>query len=117
MSRTRRKYHLQVCPGESLQGPTDDEIVSAVSSLPGGIPSFVVLTKKKSHFMQVGGSAKDGFELEYQEYSLDGHWRHVRSPDVDLETVLKTILWYANDDERWLTENIWHRLGLQPPSK
>lgn len=106
----RSTYHLEVCPGDNLQSPTDDEIAKAVTSLPGGIPSFVILKKKKNHFMQAGGSAKDGFHLEYQEFSNDGHWEHQNSGDVPLNIVIKALQWYAQDDDRWRTELPWRRL-------
>ena len=116
-SDPRRKYHLQVCPGISLQGPTDEEIETAVRGLPGGIPSWVILTKRKCHFMQAGGSFKEGFQLEYQEFSPDGHWEHINSHNIDGETVVRSLLWYAADDERWRSENQWKRLACEPVHK
>jgi hypothetical protein len=106
----RRTYHLQVCPGDSLQGPSDEEIAHAIKSLPGGIPSFAILTKKKNAFMQAGGSESDGFQLEYQEFSRDGHWEHENSGNVPLEIVVQTLQWYAQDDDRWRTQHKWKRL-------
>lgn len=105
----RSKYHLTVCPGDNLQGPTDEEIIGATWSLPGGRPSFVILQKKKCHFMQAGGSAEEGFTLEYQEFSTDGHWQHVGSPDVDIETVNAALTSYARDEDSW-RELPWRRV-------
>ena len=106
----RHTYHLQVCPGDSLQGPSDNEIASAVRGLPGGVPSFVILTKGKDQFMQAGGSVADGFQLEYQEFSRDGHWEHEDSADVSADVVIQAFQWYAQDDDRWRTELKWKRL-------
>ena len=116
MSTDRRKYHLRVCPGSNLQGPTDEEIEAAVRGLPGGVPSFVILTKRKNHFMQAAGSFREEFQLEYQEFSLDGHWEHVNTRNLDGETVVRALLWYAADDERWRTENEWKRF-ISPPAE
>ncbi len=112
---SRRKYHLQVCPGASLQGPTDEEIHTAIRSLPGGNRSFAILTKTKSNFMQAAGSSRERFVLEYQEFSRDGHWEHVDTGEVDTETVVQTLCWYANDDDRWRTGNRWRRKRAPEP--
>jgi hypothetical protein len=109
----RAKYHLQVCPGTNLQGPTDDEIRQALLSLPGGVPSFAILTKSKMHFMQVGGSAHEGFALEYQEFSVDGHWEHELRPDVDLETVTGALIAFANDDDDTWRALPWKRVSIE----
>ena len=109
----RAKYHLEVCPGTSIQGPTDEEIRQAIRSLPGGVPSFAVLTKKKTHFMQNGGSAHEGFSLEYQEFSVDGHWEHESSPDVDLETVTRAFVAFANDDDETWRALPWKRVSIE----
>ena len=112
MNIKRRTYHLEVCPGDSLQGPSDAEIEKAVRGLPGGVPSFVVLRKQKHHFMQVGGGGSEGFQLEYQEYSRDGLWEHKDLPGngVDIETVVKALVCYAGDDDQW-RDLPWVRLS------
>lgn len=106
----RATYHFEVCPGDNLQGPSDDEIAEAIKSRPGGVPSFVILTKKKNHFMQTGGSVSEGFELEYQEFSRDGHWEHENSGEVPADVVIQAFQWYAQDDDRWRTQLHWKRL-------
>jgi len=106
---SRSSYHLQVCPGDSLQGPSDEEIDKVIRSLPGGVPSFAVLTKKKNHFMQAGGSVAEGFQLEYQEFSRDGHWEHVTSGELTPTTVIQALQWYAQGDDKW-RQLQWTRL-------
>ena len=112
MNIKRRTYHLEVCPGNSLQGPSDDEIEAAVRGLPGGVPSYVILTKKKNHFMQAGGGGDDDFQLEFMEFSQDGLWEHKDSTGdgVDIETVVQALVQYANDDDKW-RELPWVRLS------
>lgn len=105
----RRKYHLSVSTGDGYHGPTDDEIARAVASLPGGIPSSVVLKKAKAHFMQAAGGMEENFCLEYQEFSVDGHWEHEDSPEVPGSVVIQALQWYAADDERW-RKIPWKRL-------
>jgi hypothetical protein len=118
MNSKRRAYHLEVCPGTSLQSPKDEEIEAAIRSLPGGVPSFVILSKKKNDFMQAGGGPRDGFQLEYQEFSADGLWEHEDSVGgrVDVETVVNAILAYARDEESW--RNLpWKRLSKEESDK
>ena len=64
--------------------------------------------------MQTSGSFSRGFSLQYQEFSRDGHWEHINSGNIDGETVIQSLLWYAADDDRWRTENQWKRLILPP---
>jgi hypothetical protein len=111
MNAKRRTYHLEVCPGQSFQGPTDDEITNAIRGLPGGVPSFVVLRKKKNHFMQASGSLADGYRLEYEEFSADGLWEHEKSPEgeVDVDTVVRALTAYAGDNDSW-RDIPWKRL-------
>ena len=52
------------------------EIETAIRSLPGGVPSFVILSKKKYEFMQTAGSVSEGFEIQFEEFSRDGLWEH-----------------------------------------
>jgi transposase len=107
----RRTYHLEVCPGTSLQGPTDQEVESAIRGLSGGVPSFVILTKKKNHFMQAGGSSCEGFHLEFMEFSHDGLWEYADSNgrETDVETTVNALVSYARDDESW-RDLPWKRL-------
>jgi hypothetical protein len=112
-AQRRAKYHLTVCPGQNLQGPTDREIRDAVASRPGGVPSFLILTKAKHHFMQAGGSPKEGFTLEYQEHSVDGHWEHQASGTLDSQTVMRALMLYAADDDHWRTEFPWKRVVVR----
>jgi hypothetical protein len=62
--------------------------------------------------MQCGGSAHEGFSLEYQEYSVDGHWELDSKNEVDLQLVTQAILAFANDDESWRTLP-WKRVSLE----
>lgn len=112
MNAKRRTYHLEVCPGTNLQGPNDSEIEAAIRGLPGGVPSFVILTKKKNHFMQAGGCANDGFNFEFMEFSADGLWEHEDSPvgNVGVETVVSAMLSYAREEEAW-RDLPWKRLS------
>ena len=114
MNAKRRTYHLEVCPGTSLQGPNDQEIEAAIRGLPGGVPSFLILTKKKNHFMQAGGCAGDGFNFEFMGFSADGLWEHKDSPggNVDVETVVNAMLSYAKDEETW-RDLPWIRLSKE----
>jgi hypothetical protein len=114
MNAKRRTYHLEIAPGTSIQAPSDLEIEKAIRGLPGGVPSYVILTKKKNHFMQAAGGGDEGYNLEYMEFSLDGLWEHEKSAkgEVDLETVVKALVDYAGDTEYW-RELPWKRLSAK----
>ena len=91
--------------------PTGDVIRETLKSLPGGLPSFAILLRSEMTYIQAGGSGGEGFVLEYQEGSLD---RHYRSADesLDLERATKILTLYLRGDESWHNEVEWKHIDV-----
>jgi hypothetical protein len=69
------------------------------------------------HYMQTCGSAQggrtwgDGFVLEYQDGSLDSHYRCV-DDNLELSAIQRAFQLYFAGDDRWRTEYEWQSVDL-----
>lgn len=105
-------HTLDICGGTLVVSPTDEGLRSAVMQLDArrGDDAFLILSSESQIYMQCCGDQYSGFELEYQEGSLDRHYRAVERPDM--ETVVAAFIFYANQDSRWRTVVRWEKLRL-----
>jgi hypothetical protein len=71
----------------------------------------VLVTLERSHltYLQASGDAHAGLALEYQDGSLDRHYRCAVAL-VPLETATDTFQRYARDDESWPTRLSWEHV-------
>ena len=96
--------------GYTLHNPSADHIVGALCALPAGEGSFVILIREEHRFMQACGSWKEGFELEYQDGSIDKHFRCEKK--LSLDDVSIAFRSFLYEDGRWRDAFIWKRLEL-----
>jgi hypothetical protein len=94
--------------GADVVDPTPDQIVEAIRSLPGGMDSFVILTRSENQFLQTLGSRQEGFHLEYKESEA----RHFVATDAEItETqLIQTFLAYLDGDDSWKRRHQWTTL-------
>jgi len=94
---------------KTLIDPLLSNIREAIKKLKGGIDSFVILIKSGSgfSFLQVHGSNEDGFDLEYQDGSVNDHYRC--KDNLTEEQVIATFQAYRNGDESWKAKFSWKR--------
>ena len=97
---------LDLGSGESIKNPNKNQIGIGLASLRGGVNSFAILSKDENTYMQVHGSSVGGFLLEYQDGSVN---RHFRSPaeSLQLQEVMRAFDLYLSDDDRWRTDYPW----------
>jgi hypothetical protein len=113
---------LELSTGKVLEDLSAETIAHALATLPAGDDSWAVLQKDEMHYMQTGGPAQgertwgDGFVLEYQEGSLDSHYRCVQE-DLELSAIQRAFQLYFEDDDRWRTEYEWQLLDLSSLKK
>jgi len=95
--------------GNTLNDPSLSHIREAVKKLKGGTNSFVILTKSGGgfSFLQVRGSDKDGFDLEYQDGSTNDHYRC--TDELTEEQVVAIFQAYRSGDESWKSKSVWER--------
>ncbi len=80
-------------------------------ALPGGVDSFAILSRDELTYLQAGGGPSEGFLLEYQEGSLDQHYRSSEE-SLSLSTVTSAFRLYAAEDPSWRSGVTWKRDDL-----
>jgi hypothetical protein len=97
--------------GPKIFEPTSSQIAEELAALPGGIDSFAILSHDEMTYIQAAGGASERFLLEYQEGSIDQHYRST-SNDLSLSTVTEAFSLYASGDPSWKSLATWEREDL-----
>src|ERR1700677_3103788 len=85
--------------------PAPESITEALASLDGNKATFAVLERNKMTYMQTSGSVAEGFDLEYQDGSLQKHYYCLDS--LSLEDVTGAFQSYANGGGEWQAAYKW----------
>jgi hypothetical protein len=116
MARTKRAI-LEVWLGDKrdpqlknrLECPTNSEIENELRLLPGGKQiSSVEIHISKTHYIAVGGSQAEGFDVRYHEFSRAGEWEGVRD-DISLGLTTKLLCSYRDQHPEWKNLIEWQR--------
>lgn len=102
---------LETERGAPVADPTEDDIAAALRGLDGDTSNFAVLSRAPSVFLQVNGSAADGFLMEYRE-SADTPLFRCSDDPVVLEVAEKIFIRYLQQDPAWKTHLSWHATDL-----
>lgn len=112
VSATPHEMKLEIGIGPKvLHSPSLEQIEEALRFLPGGVFSHAILSQGSMTYIQAAGGPYEGFVLEYQEGSLDKHYR-CTDGDLDVEAVVRAFQLYAQKDERWRAGLEWERMEL-----
>jgi len=93
--------------------PDPATIAKVLASLDGGRHVLATLGHSELTYVQVAGSVQTGFALEYQEGSLDRHYKS-RPASLPLETVTEIFQRYARGDGSWRQGVEWEHLPYAP---
>ena len=96
---------LEASNGAVVMAPTAAQIASALSGLPGGTDSFAILSSGEQAYVQVAGSAAEGFALEYRAGSESEHYQAATS--MPLNVVQDVFERYARNDPTWRSRVSW----------
>lgn len=91
---------LDICNEKTIAAPTVQQIRDAVLNLEPSGEGFLILGPEDMTYIQVAGAKNAGFDLEYQEGSLDRHYRATRT-DWSSEAVIEKLCQYADGDLGW----------------
>jgi hypothetical protein len=103
---------LILAHGEPINDPSASDIKRAIKSLEGGRDSFVIYGRSGSGltYMQALGGPVEGFILEYQQGSLDEHYRCLgRVPQADTIDAFQA---YAVSNKGWKENFPWVKVEL-----
>ena len=94
--------------------PDAATIARVLASLYGGRHVLATLGRSELTYLQASGSVQTGFTLEYQDGSLD---RHYKSPaaTLPLGDVTDIFQTYARRDESWRRAVEWEHVPFVPP--
>lgn len=100
---------IQVTGQQFSDAVTEPEIDEALALLTGeGGEAFAILSETEMTYMQASGWPEVGFDLEYQEGSLESHFRCTREP-LTLQDVARAFKQYLRGDPSYKQELPWEQ--------
>lgn len=120
--RASKRIQLQTWTGPKeqpnlvncIEQPSDEEIRSELSALPGGEQvSAVELRLSKTHHMAAAGSTAEGFYIRYEEFSSAGRWESC-DDELPLDTACRVVVEYRNGSAGWRDHIAWQRCSMKP---
>jgi len=97
----------------SFDEPDAATIARVLRALDGRVQVMATLAHSELTFLQATGSAADGFAVEYQDGSLDRHYRG-RTPAMALAPVTDIFQKYSRGDELWRAALEWEHVPFVP---
>jgi hypothetical protein len=93
--------------GKEPPEPSLPHIREAIEAFKGGPNSFAILARSEFTYMQCQSGNNIGYSLEYQEGSLEEHYKCKN--DLTEEDVIEILQAYRNEDESWKTKFHWEK--------
>jgi len=106
---------LETSTGGSILNPDPGQIEETLTQLEGD-EAFAILSKDELTYIQVAGTAADGFVVEYQDGDTDKHFVAAAGPHK-LDRVLRAFNHYAVGDAQWRHEFQWEMPGAAVEKK
>jgi hypothetical protein len=94
--------------------PDEATIARVLASLDGGRNILVTLGPSEATYVQASGSVASGFVLDYQDGSLDRHYRS-NAEDLSLDRVTQVFHKFARGDDSWRTDVAWQHVPHVEP--
>lgn len=102
--------------GESVSHQATPALIAgSVEKLKDSKDAFAILSKDQMTYIQFSINHKTGFIMEYQDGSIENHYRSVEfqlSPKV----VTDTFVSYLASDDRWRKAVAWEKIDLSKGS-
>jgi len=99
----------------SFDAPDAATIATVLRALDGGVQVMATLAHSDLTFLQATGTGAEGFSVEYQDGSLDRHYRG-RTADLALGLVTDIFQKYARGDESWRGALEWEHVPFVRPT-
>lgn len=101
------KTGLKMRWGNKLQEPSLPHIREAIEGFRKDSDSFAILAKSRLTYMQATGSKQEGYDLEYQEGSIDEHYECMN--ELTQEDVIAALQAYRVGDGGWKSKFEWEK--------
>ena len=93
-----------------IRNPSGDDIRGALESLDGSAgDAFAILGPDDMTYIQAGGDRHTGFDLEYQEGSVDRHYR-AQKDDISLDEIVQAFIRYRDGWSDWKVQFRFERI-------
>lgn len=92
-----------------MLNPSAEDIRAAVLGLDASGDAFLILGPDEMSYVQCGGDAKTGFDFEYQDGSVERHFR-AKQTGIDAETIIAKFVGFAAGDVEWVKDLEWEHI-------
>ena len=100
---------IEVTGEEHSGSATEEQIVEALALLTGESgEAFAILSASEMTYIQTSGWPEVGFDLEYQEGSLEQHYRCTKE-SLNLAEITRAFKQYLRNDPSYKSELPWER--------
>ena len=94
---------LDICGTRKIENPTDEQIRTELGHLSTqNEDSFAMLGPSDMTYIQISGDKSVGFDLEYQDASVDAHFR-ATDENITLDQVVEAFMAYRDGSTNWQT--------------
>jgi hypothetical protein len=99
---------LELESGRVIAEATEEDILASIDG-----EDFAILSASANTYLQCAEQTEMpfGYVLEYQDGSLDKHFRAVDEP-IWLDRILSAFLKYLRGDESWQSDFVWEKMDL-----
>ncbi len=103
---------LDISGARIIQDPTVEEMKEAIDGLKIPHDPFLILgTEGYDSYIQCCGDAEEGFDLEYQEGSIENHYQAINA-NFGANEILARFLSYAAGGNEWHNGIEWEKMDL-----
>jgi hypothetical protein len=104
---------LEINDAKWIPNPSDGQILNELANLrEADGDSFAILSATDETYIQTAGDARVGFELEYQEGSIDAHFR-ATDKNITLAQVVKAFIGFRDGNTAWRSGFTFVKLSLE----
>ncbi len=102
---------LEISNAKRITNPSNSDIVEAVNGLDcTSGDAFLILSRNEMFYMQASGDSRLGFDLEYQEGSMQQHYRAKRN-GLSSDDICSVLIAYRDNDPQWKSRFEFERIA------
>jgi hypothetical protein len=103
---------LEINGARWIQNPSDDEILNELANLRAEDgDSFAILGATDITYIQVAGDHRVGFDLEYQDGSVDAHFK-ATDKNITLARVVEAFIAFRDGNAAWRSSFTFKKIAL-----
>ncbi|MFO0888089.1 MAG: hypothetical protein U0790_02965 [Isosphaeraceae bacterium] len=100
---------LESASGGIIKNATAEDVLALSET-----QAYAILSTGRDTYLQFGrlGTTPPTYEMEYQEGSIDRHFRLADGP-IPFDQVIQAFLWYLKGDSSWQKKLRWEPMRLR----